>query len=191
MKKTILTLIFFAFTISVNAQRVYQNDLRKATPEERSALINNLSPDQRKELIKQYRENILIEELEVPEEDKEEFSEIYNRYQQEQKQIKDEFNSDFDPEKLTDEEAKQKLEQSFVTGQKLLENRRKYAREMQNVLRPQQVLKMFQNEGRMRDKINRSSEMRTNSENTARPNPRLQNGSAGRQNSGSRSSGRR
>ena len=176
--------------MAVNAQP-YKNDLRKASPEQRTELINNLTPDQRKELIKQYRENILVEELEVPEEDKEEFSEIYNRYQQEQKQIKDEFNSDFDPEKLTDEEAKQKLEQSFITGQKLLENRQKYAREMQSVLRPQQVLKMFQNEGRMRDKINRSSEMRANPENSARPNPRLQNGNVGRQNMGTRSSGRR
>ncbi|PZU13736.1 MAG: hypothetical protein DI622_13905, partial [Chryseobacterium sp.] len=54
----------------------------------------------------------------------------------------------------TDEEAKAKLQQSFEVGQKLLDNRKKYAEKMQQVIPCQKVLKLFQSEGMMRDKMN-------------------------------------
>ena len=41
--------------------------------------------------------------------------------------IKSQFDSNFNPETLSEEEAKVKLQQSFDVGQKLLDNRKKYA----------------------------------------------------------------
>ena len=57
-------------------------------------------------------------------------------------------------ENLSDEEAKVKLEQSFEVGQQLLNNRKVYAEKMQKIISPQKVLKLFQSEGMMRDKMN-------------------------------------
>lgn len=132
----------------------------RGTSQQRKEYINSLTPQQRRDLIRQYRENYMMQDLHVSGSDREKFSNIYNRYQQDQRKIKEEFNPNFDPQKLSDDEARQKLEQSFITGQKLLENRRKYANEMQTILSPQQILQMFRNEGRMRDKFRENLEKR-------------------------------
>ena len=96
---------------------------------------------------------MIMDNLNVDPEDKAEFTQLYNEYLDSQKQIKSQFNSNFDPETLTDEEAKAKLQQSFEVGQKLLDNRKKYADKMQQVIPCQKVLKLFQSEKMMKDKM--------------------------------------
>ena len=54
---------------------------------------------------------------------------------------------------LSDEEATRRLNQSFDVGQQLLNNRRTYADKFLKILTPQQVLKLFQTEGKMREKL--------------------------------------
>lgn len=154
MRKIYLTLVFAFFAgIGTKAQIKSNLDWSKANTEQKKEMIKNMSAEERKELLKKFRENMLVEDLKVPEKDQEDFKKIYNEYQESQQNIKERFNNDFDPEKLSDAEAQQKLEESFDLAQKLVDNRKEYARKMQNVVRPQQVLKMFQTEGQMRDKM--------------------------------------
>ncbi|WP_297986439.1 hypothetical protein [uncultured Chryseobacterium sp.] len=153
MKKIILTFIIAIFSVGFASAQVKKIDWKKVSPEKRKEMINNMNPEERKELLKQFRENMLVEELNVEDEDQEEFKKVYNEYVDAQKKIKDQFDNNFNPDSLSDDEAKKKLEESFEVGQKLLDNRRAYSRKMQTVVRPQQVLKMFKNEGMMREKM--------------------------------------
>lgn len=151
MKKILLTfLIIYGF--GLNAQRT-DYDWKKMDPKQRKEVINNLSPEERKELLKKFRDNMIMDNLNVDPDDKAEFTQLYNEYLDSQRQIKSQFNSNFDPESLTDDEAKAKLQQSFELGQKLLDNRKKYADKMQQVIPCQKVLKLFQSEKMMKDKM--------------------------------------
>ena len=151
MKKVIFSLIIGLAPLAAQAQIMQR--LQSAQPEQRKEIIKNMSPDERKALIKQFRENAMMEDLQIDDANKENFKKIYSEYQQSQREIKSGFNTNFDPEQLSDQEAEQKLDESFILGEKLIQNRKNYARKMQSVMKPQQVLKMFQNEGMMRDKV--------------------------------------
>jgi hypothetical protein len=132
---------------------------RTLKPEQRKELINKMKPEERVQLLKQFRENMMVEELEVPEDKKSDFKNLYNEYQESQRQIKEKFKSSQNYEGLNDSEAKKELERSFELGQQLLDNRKRYSEKFQKVVKPQQILEMFQNEGMMRSKImNRKNE---------------------------------
>jgi len=152
MKKLLFTL-FIISGFGFNAQ-VTNYDWKKMTPEKRKEVINSLAPDERKALLNDFRNKMVIDLLDIAPKDKEEFTILYNEYLNNQKKIKSQFDPNFDPEKLTEEEAKVKLQQSFDVGQKLFDNRKKYAEKMQTVIPCQKVLKLFQSEGMMRDKMN-------------------------------------
>jgi len=169
MKKILLTfLIIYGF--GLNAQRT-DYDWKKMDPKERKEVINNLSPEERKELLKKFRNNMIMDNLNVDPGDKAEFTQLYNEYLDSQKQIKSQFNSSFDPENLTDEEAKAKLQQSFEVGQKLLDNRKKYAEKMQQVIPCQKVLKLFQSEKMMKDKMDERNPHGHNNASGPKQNP--------------------
>ncbi|MEN4759750.1 MULTISPECIES: hypothetical protein [unclassified Chryseobacterium] len=151
MKKILFTL-FIIYGFGLNAQRT-DYDWKKMDPKQRKEVINNLSPEERKALLTKFRNNMVMDNLEIDPNDKAEFTQIYNEYLESQKQIKNQFNSNFNPETLSDDEAKAKLQQSFEVGQKLLDNRKKYADKMQEVIPCQKVLKLFQSEKMMKDKM--------------------------------------
>lgn len=169
MKKILLTL-FIIYGFGLNAQRT-DYDWKKMDPKKRKEVINNLSPEERKALLTRFRNNMVMDNLNIDPKHKAEFTALYNEYLDNQKKIKSEFNSNFNPETLSDEEAKQKLQQSFEVGQKLLDNRKKYADKMQQVIPCQKVLKLFQSEGMMRDKMNERKPNRTNHAPRPRQNP--------------------
>lgn len=151
MKK--LFLILFAFcSLGIYAQKDY--DWKNMDPKQRKEIINKMSPEERKALLTKFRNKMVIEQLNIDAEDKAEFTEVYNEYLEKQKQIKSQFDSDFNPETLSEEEAKAKLQQSFDLGQRLLDNRKEYAEKMQKVIPCQKVLKLFNSEAMMRDKMN-------------------------------------
>lgn len=152
MKKILFTL-FIISGFGLNAQ-IKDYDWKNMSREKRKEVINNLSPDERKTLLTQFRNNMVVDMLDVAQQDKAEFTAMYNEYLDNQKKIKSQFDSNFDPEKLTEEEAKVKLQQSFDMGQKLFDNRKKYAEKMQTVIPCQKVLKLFNSEAMMRDKMN-------------------------------------
>jgi len=172
MKKILLTL-FIIYGFGLNAQKT-DYDWKKMDPKQRKEVINSLSPEERKALLTKFRNNMVMENLNIDPSDKTEFTEIYNEYLDSQKQIKSQFNSNFDPETLSDDDAKAKLQQSFEVGQKLLDNRKKYADKMQQIIPCQKVLKLFQSEGMMRDKMNERKPHGDNNGNNAprqRQNP--------------------
>ncbi|MCY0969006.1 hypothetical protein [Chryseobacterium wangxinyae] len=153
MMKKILFILFIISGFGLQAQ-VKSYDWKNMSREKRKEVINSFSPQERKELLKEFRNNMVIDILQVAPEDKTEFTEVYNEYLDNQKKIQNQFDSNFDPEKLSEEEAKVKLQQSFDLGQKLLDNKKKYADKMQTVIPCQKVLKLFQSEGMMREKMN-------------------------------------
>lgn len=164
MKKIIITSLLAIFSIGLlSAQDKLTQDFAGKTAQQRKDMISKLSPEKRRELYRKFREDVLIDELKVKKEQQEDFKRVYSEYQESQRRIKDRFDNGYDPDALSDAEAKAKLEESFDYGQKLIENRREYSNKMQRVIRPQQVIKMFRVEGQMRDRMmSRRMELKEN-----------------------------
>jgi len=152
MKKRLLTLAAIAIVTLGSAQEL-RYDWKTMKPEQRKELIQQMKPEQRMMLLKQFRENMMISELEVPQDDQTEFKNLYSEYQEKQNAIKSKFKPAEDYDKMTDDEARKQVNESFEIGQQLLDNRRQYAEKFMKVIKPQQVLQMFQTEGKMRTKI--------------------------------------
>ncbi|WP_374329674.1 hypothetical protein [Soonwooa sp.] len=121
--------------------------------EERHEMMKNMSPRERSQFMQTVKQHIFLDELDIPEASQAEFKEIFEQYTNSQKQIKDKFKGSVNIEKLSNDEAKQKLDESFEIGKQLLDNRKLYADKFLKILTPQQVLKLFQTEGKVRDKI--------------------------------------
>ena len=131
------------------------SEWRNMNPSQRRATVKNLTTVEKNQLIQNIKKNIMIDEIKVKEEHQEEFQKIFEEYNNSQNSIKESFrdNKSKKIEALSDEEARLKLNQSFEVGQKLIENRKAYATKFLQFLTPQQVLKLFQTEGKVRDKV--------------------------------------
>ncbi|HMU08105.1 MAG TPA: hypothetical protein PKC37_09350 [Kaistella sp.] len=153
MKKILLILIISGLGLQNTFAQEQKYDWKTMKPDERKAIIQKMSPQERMSLLKQFRQNMVVSQLDVPQNDQEEFKKLYNEYQEKQNEIKSKFKPNEDYENMSDEEAKQQLNQSFEVGQQLLDNRKAYSQKFMKVIKPQQVLQMYQTEGRMRNKI--------------------------------------
>ena len=61
---------------------------------------------------------------------------------------------------MTDEQAKTKLYQNFELGQALLDNRKVYTEKFLKIISPKQVMKLFEEERKMRQQyMNRMKKM--------------------------------
>ena len=170
MKKILLLLIavFTGSQLSFAQERKY--DWKNMKPEQRKEVIQKMSPQEKMSLLKQFRENMMVSELDVPQTDQLEFKTLYAEYQEKQNSIKSRFKLSEDYENMSDEEAKRQLNESFDIGQQLLDNRKIYAQKFLKVLKPQQVLQMYQTEGKMRSKIlDKKQDGRSNSPQSRRP----------------------
>ena len=170
MKKILLLLIavFTGSQLSFAQERKY--DWKNMKPEQRKEVIQKMSPQEKMSLLKQFRENMMVSELDVPQTDQPEFKTLYAEYQEKQNSIKSRFKLSEDYENMSDEEAKSQLNESFDIGQQLLDNRKIYAQKFMKVLKPQQVLQMYQTEGKMRSKIlDKKQDGRSNSPQSRRP----------------------
>lgn len=152
MKKlaVVLTLIL---TAQFSFAQQFGYDWKSMKPEKRKEVIQNMKPEERVALLKEFREKMIIAELAVPENTQPEFKNLYSEYQEKQNEIKAKFVPTQDCEKMTDEDAIKELNNSFDVGQQLLDNRKDYAQKFMKVISPQQVLRMYQTEGKMRNKI--------------------------------------
>ncbi|MDO5615140.1 MAG: hypothetical protein Q4G16_03045 [Cruoricaptor ignavus] len=171
MKKILITLLFVVGSAyGVQAQVQMGFNPGNKNPNAQKEQIKKMTPAEKREWLNTFRENMLVEDLNIPEKDRAEFKKVYSEYQDNQRRIKEKFNNNFDPEKLSDSEARKKLDESFSLGQQLLDNRKDCAMKMQNVVRPQQVLKMFQTEGQMREKMfNKKMELKNKEIGNANP----------------------
>ena len=170
MKKILLLLIavFSGSQLSFAQEQKY--DWKNMKPEQRKEVIQKMSPQEKMSLLKQFRENMMVSELDVPQTDQQEFKTLYAEYQEKQNSIKSRFKPSEDYENMSDDEAKRQLNESFDIGQQLLDNRRIYAQKFMKVLKPQQVLQMYQTEGKMRSKIlDKKQDGRSNSPQSRRP----------------------
>ena len=170
MKKILLLLIavFTGSQLSFAQERKY--DWKNMKPEQRKEVIQKMSPQEKMSLLKQFRENMMVSELDVPQTDQLEFKTLYAEYQEKQNSIKSRFKLSEDYENMSDEEAKRQLNESFDIGQQLLDNRKIYAQKFMKVLKPQQVLQMYQTEGKMRSKIlDKKQDGRSNSPHISLP----------------------
>ena len=170
MKKILLLLIavFTGSQLSFAQEQKY--DWKNMKPEQRKEVIQKMSPQEKMSLLKQFRENMMVSELDVPQTDQLEFKTLYAEYQEKQNSIKSRFKLSEDYENMSDEEAKRQLSESFDIGQQLLDNRKIYAQKFMKVLKPQQVLQMYQTEGKMRSKIlDKKQDGRSNSPQSRRP----------------------
>ncbi|SDF80606.1 hypothetical protein [Epilithonimonas hungarica] len=129
------------------------SEWRTMNIDEKKTAVSNMSVKERSAFLQKMKENIAIDDLEIPTDKQDEFKSLFAEYQSNQKQIKEKFNSDKNFGNLSNEEAINRLNQSFDVGQQLLNNRKTYADKFLKILTPQQVLKLFQNEGKMREKI--------------------------------------
>lgn len=121
--------------------------------QEKRAAVSNMSSKDRSVFLQKMKENIVIDDLDISKDKEDEFKALYAEYQNNQKQIKEKFYVDKNLDNLSDDEATKRLNQSFEVGQQLLNNRRTYADKFLKILTPQQVLTLFQTEGKMRDKV--------------------------------------
>ena len=170
MKKILLLLIavFTGSQLSFAQEQKY--DWKNMKPEQRKEVIQKMSPQEKMSLLKQFRENMMVSELDVPQTDQPEFKTLYAEYQEKQNSIKSRFKPSEDYENMSDEEATKQLNESFDVGQQLLDNRKIYAQKFMKVLKPQQVLQMYQTEGKMRSKIlDKKQDGRSNSPQSRRP----------------------
>ncbi|MCP2037231.1 MULTISPECIES: hypothetical protein [Chryseobacterium group] len=167
-------ILFILITVITGSQLSYAQeqkyDWKKMKPEQRKEIIQKMSPQEKMSLLKQFRENMMVSELDVPQNDQTEFKTLYAEYQDKQNNIKSRFKPSEDYDNMSDEEATKQLNESFDVGQQLLDNRKIYAQKFLKVLKPQQVLQMYQTEGKMRSKIlDKKQDGRSNSPQSRRP----------------------
>lgn len=130
---------------SADWQNMDMNEKRQA--------VSNMSVRERSAFLQNMKANIVVGDISVPADKQDSFKSLYAEYQNNQKQIKEKFHPDKNFDQLSDEDATARLNQSFDVGQQLLNNRKAYADKFLKILTPQQVLKLFQTEGKMRDKM--------------------------------------
>lgn len=152
MKKLAAAIILIV-SVQFNFAQQQSLDWKNMKPEMRKEAIQKMKPEERMELLKEFRENMIMKELDVPVSNQPEFKSLYNEYQEKQREIKSKFAPNDDYENMSDEEAAKQLNQSFDIGQQLLDNRKNYSQRFMKVISPQQVLRMYQTEGKVRNKI--------------------------------------
>lgn len=162
MKKLILIIFTFGvfFINPANGQeKKSQSSLPKATQwkamsiKEKQNVVNGMSAKERTVFLQQMKQNIVMSDLNIPSEKEDIFKHLYSEYQSSQRQIREKFVVDKNLNNLSNDEAIQRLNQSFELGQQLLDNRKSYSEKFLQILTPQQVLKLFQTEGKVRDKV--------------------------------------
>ena len=153
MKKILYLLIILFFTSFNSFVQAQKYDWKTMKPDQRKVIIQNMSPRERKTVLQEVRENMMVSSLAVPPNTQGDFKTLYSEYQEKQNSIKSKFKSGGDYENMSDEEAKKQLNESFEVGQQLLDNRKIYAEKFLKVIKPQQVLQMYHTEGKMRNKI--------------------------------------
>lgn len=149
--KIFLSLLISAFAF--NFSLAQKTSLLKMGFQERKAEIRKMSPKQKSDALKQLKEDLVLSELQIPDERKEDFIEIYTEYQTKQKEIKNKFKPKGNFDVMTDTEANSELQSSFEIGQELLDLRIEYVEKFKTIIKPQKILQLFQTEGMMRNKM--------------------------------------
>lgn len=149
----ITLLLVLCFGIFISAQQINVDDYKKLNKKEKMELFVKMNMDEKKALIRQLREKELIKELNLDPSKEKQFSKTFQDYLQSQREIKNLFKRKENFKEMTEQEAKTELENSFVVGQKLMDDRKKYSQEFLKFMSAKQVLQLFHSEMKMREKI--------------------------------------
>lgn len=152
MKKLIL-FVFLMACFGLQAQETPAQDLMKLSQEQRREYLKTLSPEQRRKIMKETMALMLIKRLEVPAEKQDAFKKLLTEFHESQKAIRDKFQIKPSQENLGEDEARRLLSQSFELSQQLLNNRKGYTERFLKILTPQQVLKLYDQEKKMRENL--------------------------------------
>ncbi len=154
MKKTLYTFLLFISVFMIKAQESPRPDFKNMSQQERREYIKSLSPEQRRKLMEDAAAMMAIRNLQIPVEKQDAFKKLLSEYSQSQRAIKEKFKPNkARNQELSDAEAKQMIDQSFEVGLQLLNNRKLYTEKFLKILSPQQVLKLFDHEGQIREKM--------------------------------------
>ncbi|SFI29907.1 hypothetical protein [Halpernia frigidisoli] len=150
-----LKIIFagFFFLFACKFSEAQRTSLLKMGLQERRTEINKMSQKEKSDALKQFKEDLVLSELQIPDDQKDNFVTVYNDYQAKQKLIKNKFKAQRDFNSMTEDEASSELDNSFEVGQQLLDLRKEYAEKFSKIIKPQKVLQLFQTEGMMRSKM--------------------------------------
>lgn len=141
------------FNLAPAQTKKKEYDWKNMNPDQRKKIINEMAPEERAALLREFREKMILAELNISQEKQEEFKALYAEYLDKQGEIKKKFDNTPDYDSLSDEEAKKQLNESFNIGQQLLNNRKEYSEKFMKVIPPQKVLKLYDTEGMIRHKI--------------------------------------
>jgi len=139
--KTILTILFFAFTLFASLNAESQNPDRFPLLRERMVQAK----------LREIKLNLKLDQARF-----DEFRPIYLKYEREvsgvnfrnlAKLIK------VDADSLSNEEADQLIVNQLEAAKKLISIREKYYKEFRTVLAPQQIIKLYQTEAELRKKV--------------------------------------
>ncbi len=158
--KKILLFILFVLNGTSQAQENQKLDIINMSKEQRQEYMKALSPEQRKALLGDAMINLVVKKLDILPEKQEVFKKTYREFRENQRNIREKFKSNIHAEKMTDEQAKTKLYQNFELGQALLDNRKAYTEKFLKIISPKQVMKLFEEERKMRQQyMNRMKKM--------------------------------
>lgn len=155
--KILISSFIFLFAFKISSAQISPS--LKIGFQERQEQIRNMSTKEKAEALKQLKEELVLSELQIPDDKKADFLFVYNDYQTEQREIKNKFKHSRDFNEMSEEEANIELENSFEVGQQLLDLRKEYARKFSQIISPQKVLQLFQTEGMVRNKIMKHQQM--------------------------------
>jgi len=85
------------------------SEWRTMNMDEKRAAVSNMSVKERSVFLQKMKENITIDDLDIPADKQEEFKNLFTEYQSNQRLIKEKFHSDKNFDKLSDEEATSRL----------------------------------------------------------------------------------
>lgn len=147
MKRIIFGFLLLACFITIQAQQEEKDML--------SPKAQNI------EKFKLAKEDMIVKELGLTEKQETEFRALYKEYDRDEVALMKSFRGGMGKpteNNLTDQQAKEKIYESFVIGQKLLDNKKMYAEKFLKIISPNQLLKMFQTERMIHHKL-REKEM--------------------------------
>jgi len=158
--RKILLFILLVLNGIFQAQENQKLEVINMSKEQRREYMKTLSPEQRKALLGEAMLDAMVKKIEISSEKQEVFKKTYQDFKKSQKVIKEKFKSNIASKNMTDEQAKTKLYQNFELGQALLDNRKAYTEKFLKIISPKQVMKLFEEERKMRQQyMNRMKKM--------------------------------
>lgn len=101
----------------------------------------------------------ILEELKIPEKDREETRKLFEQYFQQKNDLIKQFKKEKKKvEELSNEEARERIRASFETAQKMLDMRKEYTEIFLKKFTPQEVIKIHQIEKNMMDFVKKKHE---------------------------------